>query len=265
MHIPLGVEYAVAVARLESARHGAVALVYLDMVLVVDVPQDVVAGNGVTAVAEEVFADVLFVDNARLLLVETLLDGDGFHSVVFILLLFLVEAEERHVLAPAGGRGALLVFLVELVYVFLAEQDGALADGEEQVVVLLHVVILAELVQIGGGKLEVVLLHPVGQNLLSLLLDFTVFAAQDGLYLCLGFGRRAEVNPRGLHVLCLGREDFYLVATLQLVAQRHQLVVDFGADAVAAEEGMDLEGEVEGGAAGGHGLDFALGGEDENL
>ena len=66
-------------------------------------------------------------------------------------------------------------------------------------------------------------------------------------------------------MLCLGREDFYLVATLQLVAQRHQLVVDFGADAVAAEEGMDLEGEVEGGAAGGHGLDFALRGEDENF
>ena len=42
-------------------------------------------------------------------------------------------------------------------------------------------------------------------------------------------------------------------------------MVHLGTDAMATEECVDGEGEVEGGTAGGHGLDFALGREDEYL
>ncbi len=49
MHLPLGVEDAVAIARLEFGCHSAGALVYLDAVLVVDVAHDVIARNGMAA------------------------------------------------------------------------------------------------------------------------------------------------------------------------------------------------------------------------
>ena len=74
--------------------------------------------------------------------------------------------------------------------------------------------ILAELVQIRGGRCQIVLLHPLVQNGFSPLLYLPVLAAQDGLYLSLGLGGRYKVNPRGLNVLRLGSQNFYLVATL---------------------------------------------------
>ena len=49
VHLPLGVDDAVAIARLELGCHRAGALVYLDTVLVVDVAHDVIARNGMAA------------------------------------------------------------------------------------------------------------------------------------------------------------------------------------------------------------------------
>ena len=49
------------------------------------------------------------------------------------------------------------------------------------------------------------------------------------------------------------------------MAQWHELVVDLRADTVRAQERVDGKGEVEGCTAGGHCLDFALGGEHEDL
>lgn len=46
-------------------------------------------------------------------------------------------------------------------------------------------------------------------------------------------------------MLALGSKNLNLVATLQLMAQRNQLMVYLGSDTVAAQEGMNLEGEVE--------------------
>ena len=66
-------------------------------------------------------------------------------------------------------------------------------------------------------------------------------------------------------MLRLRGENFHLVAALQMVAQRHEFMVDLGPDAMGAKEGMDLESKVEGCASGGHGHDFALGGEDEDF
>ena len=49
------------------------------------------------------------------------------------------------------------------------------------------------------------------------------------------------------------------------MAQRHQLVVNLGTDAMAAEEGVYLEREVEGCASCRQGFDLALGREHENF
>ena len=66
-------------------------------------------------------------------------------------------------------------------------------------------------------------------------------------------------------MLTLGGKDLYLVAAVQLVAQRYQLMVYLGSDAVAAQEGMYLEGEVECSTSGWHRDDFSLRGEDEDF
>ena len=49
------------------------------------------------------------------------------------------------------------------------------------------------------------------------------------------------------------------------MAQGHELMVHLCSDAVAAEEGVDGEGEVEGGTSRWHRLDLSLWGEDEDL
>ena len=49
------------------------------------------------------------------------------------------------------------------------------------------------------------------------------------------------------------------------MAQRHELVVHLRSYAMASEEGVDGEGEVEGGASGRHRLYLSLWCENENL
>ena len=63
----------------------------------------------------------------------------------------------------------------------------------------------------------------------------------------------------------LGGDDLDDVAVAQPVVERHQSVVDLGADGAVPDIGMDPVGEVERGRAGGQVLDVALGGEDEDL
>ena len=130
---------------------------------------------------------------------------------------------------------------------------------------LLYLVQVAQLVDDRRGVLQTVLLEPVLQCLLALLLRLTIGAAQAGLYLSLGLGGRNKFEPRRLHMLRLRGENLYLVATLQAVAQWNKLVVYLGTDAMAAKEGVNLEGEIECRTTRRHRLDFTLRGEDENL
>ena len=105
VHVPFGVEDAVAEARLQPAGNGTDALVDFDAVLVVDISQDVVARNGVAAAAEDERVDVVFGDDDGLLLVEILVDDVVFRFHRFVVALFLlVFAKERNVLAPAHRR-----------------------------------------------------------------------------------------------------------------------------------------------------------------
>ena len=57
MHVPLGIEDAVAETTLQLIGHRTGALVDFYLVLVVDISQDVVSGNGVTAVLELILSD----------------------------------------------------------------------------------------------------------------------------------------------------------------------------------------------------------------
>ena len=68
-----------------------------------------------------------------------------------------------------------------------------------------------------------------------------------------------------LGLLVGGGHDLHLVATLQLLAQRDDLVVDAGSDAAVAYLGVDMVGEVEHGGSLGELVEVALGGEHEDF
>ena len=116
VHVPLDVEDAVSVARLQFGGHRTGALVDLNLVLVVDIAEGVVAGDGVTAAWELVLLDILLGDEDGLLAVELL--GHDEELLLGTLLLFLL-ADERHVFEPARLTVIVFVLAVEFVDVFL--------------------------------------------------------------------------------------------------------------------------------------------------
>ena len=119
MHIPLRIEDAVAVARLELGGHRTGALVDLYLFLAGDITQGVVARDRVTTAGEDIGVDILLCDVDRLLAVE--LVGDHHEVVALALLLFLLcvaAADEGYELTPARLTTAVLA--VELVDIFLA-------------------------------------------------------------------------------------------------------------------------------------------------
>ena len=66
-------------------------------------------------------------------------------------------------------------------------------------------------------------------------------------------------------MLRVGSKHFYLVTALELVAQWYKLVVDFGTDAMAAKECMDLKSEIEYCAPRRHCLHLTFWCEDEDF
>ena len=87
-----------------------------------------------------------------------------------------------------------------------------------------------QLVNDVGAGFNIVLLQEFVEQFVALLLKFATVAAQDGLDFCLCLCGTHKVDPCRLYVLCLGCQNLHLVATFKLVAERHQLVVDLGAD-----------------------------------
>ena len=85
VHIPFHVKDAVAEARLQFGGHRTVALVDLYLVLVVDIAQGVVTGDGVATRRELILTDGLLVDVDRFLAVE-LLGYDKQFDLRFLLL-----------------------------------------------------------------------------------------------------------------------------------------------------------------------------------
>ena len=88
----------------------------LYLVLVVDIAQSVIAGDGVTAAGKLILVDVLLADVDWLLAVELFRHDE---ELLFGCLLFLLLSDEGHILAPARIVG-ILVLTVELVNIFLS-------------------------------------------------------------------------------------------------------------------------------------------------
>ena len=264
VHVPFGIEDAVAKAGFQLGSHRTAALVDFYLSLAVDESQHVVTRNGVAAVLEFILVDVLVADEDGFLAIEIV----GHHKESLLLrafcLLLLTLSEEGHQLAPAF-LGATAVLARQLVDILLAQQDGLVAYRLQEILAVARLVELHQDVDSIGGVLNVIFLQELGQQLLSLLLLLATVTAQDGLNLGLGLGRAHEVDPGGLHMLRVGGENLHLVAALQLMAQGHQLVVHLGTDTMRAQEGVYGEGEVESRTARRHGLDLALGREDEYL
>lgn len=66
-------------------------------------------------------------------------------------------------------------------------------------------------------------LEPLAEYFLTFLLYLTVVSSQNGLYLALCLGCADKVDPCWLYMLALTGQDFHLVATLQLMAERISL------------------------------------------
>ena len=100
-HIPLSIQQSIAETRLQFAGHRAVALVYFYMILVVNVTQYVVAGDGMAASGEEVGVDVAVVDDDSLLPIECIIYGEWLG--LLILFVFLIMPNEGYILEPIAG------------------------------------------------------------------------------------------------------------------------------------------------------------------
>ena len=268
MHVPLGIYDAIAIARFQLGCNVARTLVNLDAVLVVDEAHDVIARDSVATGWEDKLVDVLFGQNEWFLLVEVLAHHEEFLRFYDSRSLFLalVLAQEWDEVSPASCTLLwLLVLALQFIEVFIAQDEAMLSDTLEEGFVLLDIVILAEFIYYGVGHFHIVLLEPFGEDGLTLLLNFSGVAAQYRHNLAFRLGGAYEADPVGLHMLALGCKNLHLVATVKLVAQWYQLVVYLGSDAVAAQEGVYLEGEVERRRVGRHRLDFSLRGEHEDF
>ena len=95
----------------------------LNLVLIVDVSQDVITGNGVTAVLEFVLANILLADVYGLLAIEFLRHDKQTLLSFRVLFLLLPTSQEWYQLSPAT-LAAGVILAIQLVQVFLAQQNG---------------------------------------------------------------------------------------------------------------------------------------------
>ena len=201
------------------------------LVLVVDISQDVVSGNGVTAVLELILSDSFLANVDGFFAVELLRHGKQFLLFLLRRSFLLATSEEGHEFAPAFLAGILAQQFVE---VFLTQQDGFLAHCLIELLAGVHLMERRQLVNDVQRAFYLVLLQEFLQQLLAFLLYLATVAAQDSLNLCLCLCRRYKIDPCRLYVLRLGGQNLYLVTAFQLMTQRHQFVVHLGTDAVRA-------------------------------
>ena len=234
----------------------------LDMVLAVDVSKHVVAWNRMTARLEDKLMNILISDIDRLFLVKILRQhhivcrGIG---IVFRLLPLLLFSEERHITEPTL-RGFLLFLSLtqQLMQVLISEDNVFLSKSLQQLLMFINLVQRTELVEHRECKFKGVALQELVENLLAAFLHFPTLTTEYSLYLGLCLCRIYEINPRSLYVLRVGSKNLHLVATAQLMAERHEFMVHLGSDTMTSEEGMYLKGEVECRTPGRHGLYLSL-------
>ena len=257
VRVPTRGDDTVAIARLELRAYLAAAGMNFEHALRIDVAHHVIAGEGVTARGNGTFAEYLLVEHQHLLAIERCGEsGVGTGCGALILL-----ADKRDELAPSAAAS----LTSQAVGVLVGQGERSCAQSTEEFLALGKAPETGKAFHQGNGVLNFLRGKELPEGFLAPLLLLAVFAAQDGLYFALGLGGGGKGEPFGLHMLGARGNNLDLVATTKPVGQRDELVVDLGAEAVAAKEGVDGECKVESGGAGGHRLEVALGGEYEYL
>ena len=105
---------------------------------------------------------------------------------LFLFLLRLARANERHIAAPASLSVFVLMLAAQFVKVLAAENDGLVAYGLQELLAFLNSVECGQLIDGAGCHFHVVLFQEGGQGFFTHLLHFATLTAQDGLYLGLG-------------------------------------------------------------------------------
>lgn len=168
---------------------------YLDMVLIVDITEDVVAGDWMTAVREDKLPDGILADDHRPPLVKVLADDEFLNFLVLLFLRFLLLANEGHEAFPPGHTTGRALFPPQFSEVVVAKDDTLVAKGEEKALMFLKVMEVADTVYNGVVVLYAVVIKPVAQCLLTLPLYLTALLMQYGLYLRLCLCRGHEIYP----------------------------------------------------------------------
>ena len=132
-------------------------------------------------------------------------------------------------------------------------EDGRILAGLEE----LHHPIVREL--------ELPVAQAALQELAAVRGGLALLGVQLLLDLGAGLGRDHPAQPVAVGPLVLAGQDLHHVAGLELLADGDGLAVHASAGAMAAQAGMDVEGEVQHGGAGRQDAQLARRGEDEDL
>jgi len=172
--VPFGCDDAVAVTAFETCGYRALAFMDNHPVLFVDVPQHIVTGNGMTAIRHDiVLLDGFFRQFQYLLGIDFLLWGFFFGLFLGILAVFVAERESQELL-PVGA-----LFLLECIFIRIAQYELLAADGDEQFVSGMEIVQTGELVQCSVVHAYIFILEEFGKDCFTLLLIGFGFLAQD--------------------------------------------------------------------------------------
>src|SRR5260221_6722256 len=95
---------------------------------------------------------------------------------------------------------------------------------------------------VGSPEIFKLALH----HIFSFVGNLSFFLFEGILDLALRLGCNDNTQPVFIGLLFGRGDDLDLVTAAQLVAERNQIVVDFGADALYTDSAMDREGKVEG-------------------
>lgn len=201
VHVPFGIEDAVAETCLELGGYGACALVHLYAATIVYVAQNVVSRNGVTAVRIDILRIRVFRYEDGLLLVEVFAHDEeflafGLRGGLYGLFLFLAFAQKGHELVQQVARWLLLFALaLQFGQVVVAQDDALVANGLKESLMLLDGVQVAELVEDACGHFHAVLFQPGEECGFASFLCVAVGPAEYGLYFGFGLCGADEVYP----------------------------------------------------------------------
>lgn len=163
--------------------------------------------------------------------------------VVALLLPLFLWDEERPELQQFLGRAAFQDLLQ------VVEPDDSRADLAVELLFVRAAVGRHDLAQYPAAQVDVQPLHAFLEHLYASLDVVLLLALEEALDGLLGLACGYRVQPLGLGTGIVGRDDFDLVAAVELRSQRFDLVVDLRSDGVVADLGVNLVGEIQCGGA----------------